>query len=699
MTSIIRTPSADVLDTTAMGDYVRWLAARGHSFSSYDELWQWSIEDLDAFWASIWEHFNVQGSYERVLGSREMPGAQWFPGAQVNYAEHMVGLPEDRDRVAVIAYSQTRERSELTFGELADQVGRARAGLMRLGVGRGDRVVGFLPNIPEALVAFLACASLGAIWASCAPEFGSRSVVDRFAQIEPTVLVTIGGYNYGAKDIDKTADIAAIRAGLPTVRHVVGIGYGRHEVSDAMPWSELVAEPAPLAFDRVPFDHPLYVLFSSGTTGLPKAIVHGHGGILLEHLKTQALHLNTRPGDRVLWFTTTAWAMWNIIISGLLRRAAVVLVDGNPLYPDLLQQWRIAADAAVSLMGTSPAYLMACRKAGIEPAREVDLSALRMLGITGSPLPDEGFDWALEQLGDRVIVNSISGGTDICSGFVAGNPWLPVYRGELSGPCLGVDVTAFDPMGEEVVDEVGELVVRLPMPSMPVSFWNDTDGERYRSSYFDVYPGVWRHGDWVTMSPRRSFVISGRSDATLNRGGVRLGTAEFYAVVEELPEITDSLVVHLEDRQGGARRVAAVRGDGAGRHARRRVARPYPRRAAPSAVPPSRARHDRAGPGDTAHDDRQEAGDADQADPPRQTRGASHQRRRRHRLRRGPRVPPASSRLDRDVNPVVEGRRSTRSSTGHARPRRCRGEGPARPAAGGAGGRRRSARSAPRRRR
>jgi acetoacetyl-CoA synthetase len=546
-----RTPDADVPDGTALSEYVRWLAARGHTFTGYDELWRWSIEDLDAFWTSIWEYFEVHGSHERALGSRDMPGAQWFPGARLNYAEHMLGRPEDRDTVAVIAYSQTRERRELTFGELADQVGRARAGLRRLGVRRGDRVVGFVPNIPEALVAFLACASLGAIWASCAPEFGARSVVDRVAQIEPTVLIAVAGYTYGAKEIDKSAEVAAIRAGLPTLRHVVGVGYGRHEVTDALPWSELLAQPGPVEFDRVPFDHPLYVLFSSGTTGLPKAIVHGHGGILLEHLKTQALHLDTRPGDRVLWFTTTGWAMWNIWISGLLRRATLVVVDGNPLHPDLGQQWRIAAEAGVSLLGTSPAYLMACRAAGIEPARVADLTALRTLGITGSPLPGEGFDWAMAELGDQVQVNSISGGTDICSAFVGGNPWLTAHRGELSGPCLGVDVTAFDPAGNEIVDEVGELVIRRPMPSMPVEFWNDPGGERYRSSYFDVYPGIWRHGDWVTMSPHRSFVISGRSDATLNRGGVRLGTAEFYAVVEELPEITDSLVVHLEDREGG----------------------------------------------------------------------------------------------------------------------------------------------------
>ncbi|MFC4949137.1 acetoacetate--CoA ligase [Pseudonocardia sp. GCM10023141] len=555
MSSVIRTPDADVLDVTGLGGYVRWLAARGRPFASYDELWRWSVEDIEGFWASIWEHFGVQGTFTDVLGSPAMPGAQWFPGAELNYAEHMLGRPEDADRVAVLAYSQTRERLDLTFGELAEQVGRARAGLQRLGVGRGDRVVGFVPNIPEALVTFLACASLGAIWASCAPEFGARSVVDRFAQIEPTVLLTVGGYTYGAKEIDKTVEVAAIRAGLPSLRHVVAVPYGPHEVPDAVAWAQLLAQPGPVAFDRVPFDHPLYVLFSSGTTGLPKAIVHGHGGILLEHLKTHAFQLDTRPGDRVLWFTTTAWTMWNILISGLLLRAAVVLVDGNPLHPDLMAQWRIAADAGVALLGTSPAYLMACRKAGIEPAREVDLSALRMLGITGSPLPDDGFDWAAEQLGTEVLVNSMSGGTDVCSGFVAGNPWLPVYRGELAGPCLGVDVTAFDPAGNEVVDEVGELVIRQPMPSMPVGFWNDPGDERYRSSYFDAYPGVWRHGDWVTMSPHRSFVISGRSDATLNRGGVRLGTAEFYAVVEELPEVSDSLVVHLEDAEGGPGRL------------------------------------------------------------------------------------------------------------------------------------------------
>ena len=516
----------------------------GREFGSYEELWRWSVDDLEGFWAKVWHHFGVRGSYDRVLGSAEMPGAEWFPGAELNYAEHMLGLPGDAGLPAVIAHSQSRETMTLTFGELAGQVARARAGLMRLGVGRGDRVVAYLPNIPETLVAFLACASLGAVWAACAPEFGARSVIDRFAQVEPAVLLAVSGYTYGAKEIDKSADVAAIRAGLPSLRHVIDVPYGRYSADSGVAWSELLAEAAPLAFDRVPFAHPLYVLFSSGTTGLPKAIVHGHGGILLEHLKAHAFHLDTRPGDRILWHTTTAWMMWNILVSGLLRRATVVLTDGNPQYPDLGAQWRLAAGA--TLFGTSPAYLMACRAAGVEPGK---LPELRTLGVTGSPLPAEGFDWATERLG--VPVNSLSGGTDVCSAFVAGNPWVPPRRGELTAPCLGVDVTAFDAAGREIVGELGELVIRKPMPSMPVGFWNDPGHRRYRSAYFDTYPGVWRHGDWVVMSSDRRFVISGRSDATLNRGGVRLGTAEFYAVVEELSGVEDALVVHLEDAEGG----------------------------------------------------------------------------------------------------------------------------------------------------
>lgn len=553
---VMRRPAADVLDTTGIGRYVRWLAAeRDLRFDDYDALWEWSVAEPEDFWESIWDHFAVDGDHERVLGSTEMPGAQWFPGSTVNYARHMLRHAlsgEADDDAALIARSQTRRPVELTFAELVDQVGRARAGLQRLGVEKGDRVVAYLPNIPEALVAFLAAASLGATWASCAPEFGSRSVVDRFAQVAPTVLLTVGGYTHGAKAIDKSKEVAAIRAGLPSVRHVVAVPFGPVEVPDAMSWDELLAEPGPPDFDPVPFDHPLYVLFSSGTTGLPKVIVHSHGGILLEHLKLHALHLDTRPGDRALWFTTTAWAMWNITISAMLVGGSLVLLDGNPLFPDLEEQWRIVAETGASLLGTSPGYLMACRAQGVRPTDLLGGNAgkLRQIGVTGAPLPGEAFDWIAEQFGDDVLTNSISGGTDVCSAFVGGGPWQPVYRGEISGPCLGVDVTAFDAGGKEIVDELGELVVRAPMPSMPVRFWDDPGDERYREAYFDTYPGVWRHGDWVIRTRYRSFVVTGRSDATLNRGGVRLGTAEFYSVVEDLPEIDDSLVVHLEDSTG-----------------------------------------------------------------------------------------------------------------------------------------------------
>ncbi|MGH3388369.1 MAG: AMP-binding protein, partial [Actinomadura sp.] len=367
---VLSSPRPDVRETTEIGRYLRWLEAeRELRFDGYGELWRWSVDDLDGFWSSLWDFFGVRAhaAPAGTLGRREMPGAEWFPGAMLNYAEHAVGLPEDADRVAVVAYSQTRPPFELTFAELRDQVGRARAGLRRLGVGRGDRVVAYLPNIPETVVAFLATASLGAIWASCAPEFGVRSVVDRFGQLEPTVLLTVAGYSYGERVVDRRAELAAIRAGLPSLKHVVEVPYGRYTAPDAMPWAELLGEPGELAFDAVPFDHPLYVLFSSGTTGKPKAIVHGHGGILLEHLKLHGLHLDTRPGDRALWFTTTAWAMWNITISGLLRGATLVLLDGNPLWPDLEAQWRLAAETRASLVGVSPGYIMACRKAGIVP--------------------------------------------------------------------------------------------------------------------------------------------------------------------------------------------------------------------------------------------------------------------------------------------------------------------------------------------
>ncbi|WP_020551684.1 acetoacetate--CoA ligase [Embleya scabrispora] len=552
---LLRAPAADVLDTTELGRFVRHVeAARGEAFADYRELHQWSITRPEHFWTSVRDFFQVRFATpeEAVLPERTMPGARWFPGATLNYAGHALhGAGAADSAPALIAYSQTRDRVDLTWADLRDRVGRARAGLRRLGVGRGDRVAAYLPNIPETVVAFLATASLGAVWASCAPEFGARSVVDRFAQIEPAVLLAVPGYRYSDKDVDRRATVEEIRAALPTLRAVVSVPYGPGALTDAVGWDDLLAEPGSPDTDPVPFDHPLYVLFSSGTTGRPKAIVHGHGGILLEHLKNHALSWDLAPGDRMMWFTTTAWMMWNALVSGLLVGACPVLLDGNPLYPDLDAQWRLAAETGATLMGASPGYLMACRRAGLNPGRDHDLAALRQIGAAGSPLPAEGYRWVQEQFGDRVLLNVGSGGTDVCGGIVQGGPWQPVSAGEIAGPALGVAAAAFDTDGREVVGELGELVITVPMPSMPVGFWGDTDGSRYRAAYFDTYPGVWRHGDWARFTETGSCVIAGRSDATLNRGGVRLGTAEFYRVVEEIPEVTDSLVVHLEDAAGG----------------------------------------------------------------------------------------------------------------------------------------------------
>ncbi len=550
-------PPADARATSQLGRFLRWLEReRGVVLRDYDALFSWSVDDLEGFWAAIWDFFEVRAHtpYERVLSERVMPGARWFEGARLNYAEHAVGTDADTDRVAVLGRSQTRDPVELTFGELRDRVARARAGLERLGVGPGDRVVAYVPNIPETLVAFLATASLGAIWATCAPEFGARAVIDRFGLVEPAVLLAVAGYGYGARHVDRRAEVAAIRAELPTLRHVVHVPYARgadDALPDAANWDDLLAEPAELRFDPLPFDHPLCVLFSSGTTGLPKPIVHRHGGITVEALKNHGLSWDLQPGDRLLWFTTTAWMMWNALVSALLLRASIVMIDGNPAYPDLGFQWRLAEETRPTFMGASPALLMGCRKAGVD-LTALDLTSIRQLGAAGSPLPAEGYAWVYEQLGPRVLLNCGSGGTDVCSGIVQGSPLQPVYAGEIAGRCLAVDTAAFDADGNEVVGELGELVIRSPMPSMPVGFWSDPGDRRYHASYFEDYPGVWRHGDWIVFTERGSCVITGRSDATLNRGGVRMGTGEFYEVVEELDEVLDSLVVHLEDREGGA---------------------------------------------------------------------------------------------------------------------------------------------------
>lgn len=553
---ILWPPRPDVRTASRVGQYLGWLKTeRGLTFDDHDALWQWSVDDQSGFWQSIWDYFEVRSEtqHDSVLTDVTMPGADWFPGARLNYARHLIEQARKHpDEVAVLSRSQTREPFELTFGELEEQVARAREGLKRLGVGKGDRVAGYLPNAPEALVAFVATASLGAIWSSCAPEFGAPAVIDRFSQTEPKVLFVIGGYTFGDKPIDCRDRVADIRAALPTVEHMVSVPYGPYDCDGDSTWDELLAEHAPLEFEAVEFSHPLFILFSSGTTGLPKAIVHGHGGILIEHLKSHSLSWDLGPGDRMLWFSTTAWMIWNATVSALLLGASIVMVDGNPMYPDLDNQWGMAAETKATFMGLSPAFIMACRKEGLNPTSDHDLSSLRNLAAAGSPLTAEGFLWLHDQFGDQAPLNVGSGGTDVCTGIVQGNPMIPVYVGEMSGRCLGVASDSFDPDGKSLVGELGELVITKPMPSMPVAFWGDTDGSRYLNTYFDQYPGIFRFGDWIRFSEHGSCVITGRSDATLNRGGVRLGTAELYRIVEEDPRVSDSLVVHLEDKDGGA---------------------------------------------------------------------------------------------------------------------------------------------------
>ncbi len=551
---ILWTPTPDAVERSWLVHYQRWLEPRlGRAFGSYAELWRWSVDDVDAFWRSIWDFFDVQadGSPERVLGRREMPGAEWFPDVALNYAEH-VFRERDASAVAIRHAGEGREPAELTWGELRELTARIAAGLRAQRVERGDRVVAYLPNIPEAIAAMLACASIGAVWSSCSPDFGARSVVDRFAQIEPTVLLAVDGYRYNGRAFDRREVVAGLMAQMPTLRATVLLPYldPTATLEGTLAWGDFLAaggEAPTLTFDRVPFDHPLWVLYSSGTTGLPKAIVQGQGGILLEQLKKQHLHLDAHAGDRVFWFTTTGWMMWNFLLGVLLTPASVVLYDGSPGFPDMDVLWRLAADAGVTIFGTSASYIAQCMKDGVEPAGGGrDLSKLHAVGSTGSPLAPEGFQWVADHLGSDTWLFSTSGGTDVCTAFVGGVPTLPVYRGELQGPSLGCKVESWDPDGRPLTGAVGELVITEPMPSMPVELWGDPTGERYRDSYFDMFPGVWRHGDWIELTERGTAIISGRSDATINRGGIRMGTAEIYRAVLALPEILDALVVDVD---------------------------------------------------------------------------------------------------------------------------------------------------------
>jgi acetoacetyl-CoA synthetase len=548
------TPSAELIERSRLTEFMAWLKAeRGLEFGGYDELWQWSVDDLDAFWGAIWDFFGVQADGDRatVLASREMPGARWFPDVSLNYAEHAFAGKDDGE-TAILHSSELRDLGELSWGELRAQVAACAAALRDLGVERGDRVVAYMPNIPEAIVAFLATASIGAVWSSCSPDFGPASVIDRFAQIEPKVLFAVDGYRYGGKDFDRRETIAALREAMPSLRATVVLPYldsdpDLSSLADATTWPELLArgEGAELSFERVHFDHPLWVLYSSGTTGLPKAIVQGQGGILLEHLKKLHLHVDAHPGDRLFWFTTTGWMMWNFLVSGLLTKAAIVLYDGSPGHPDMSVLWDLAERAGVTMFGTSASYIAACMKDGVEPGAGRELSRLGAVGSTGSPLSPEGFDWIYEHVGADTWLFSTSGGTDLCTAFVGGVALLPVYRGELQARALGAAVEAWDEDGNAVVDAVGELVVTAPMPSMPVCFWGDEDGSRYAEAYFERYPGVWRHGDWIEITSRGTAVIYGRSDSTINRSGIRMGTSEIYRAVLSIDAIVDALVVDI----------------------------------------------------------------------------------------------------------------------------------------------------------
>jgi acetoacetyl-CoA synthetase len=560
-------PTEVLKQGSALAGYMGWLRSeRDVAVETYDELWKWSVDELEDFWASIWDYFDVQAAepYDSVLGSRAMPGTDWFPGARLSYAEHVF---RDRDdvEVAIRHASELRQLSELTWGELRTLTARIAGGLRELGVGPGDRVVAYLPNIPEAMAAFFACASIGAVWSSCSPDFGVSSVVDRFAQIEPKVLFTVDGYRYNGRDFDRMDTAAALEREIPSLEHTVLLPYldsaaDAGKLDKGVAFADLLArgDAVPLEFEQLPFDHPLWVLYSSGTTGLPKAIVHSQGGILLEHLKKLNLHLDARPGDRVFWFSTTGWMMWNFLAGVLLTPASIVLYDGSPGHPDLGVLWDLAAEAEVTCFGTSAAYIASCMKEGVEPGAGRDLSALRSVGSTGSPLSPEGFQWVYDHVGEDTWLFSTSGGTDVCTAFVGGCVLLPVHLGELQARSLGADLHAFDEEGNAVVGEVGELVITQPMPSMPIYFWNDPDGERLHDSYYSTYPGVWRHGDWIEITDRGTAIIYGRSDSTINRGGIRMGTSEIYRAVLEVDQIVDALVVDVPASQSAAARAAGV---------------------------------------------------------------------------------------------------------------------------------------------
>ncbi|MEH0420791.1 acetoacetate--CoA ligase [Streptomyces sp. B21-083] len=549
-------PPADATEGSAMRRFAAFVADR-HAVraDTYEELWSWSVDHLDDFWAAVWDFCGVRSSqpYTAVLADRRMPGAVWFPGARLNYAEQVFRRYAD-DRPALVVIGEGDEAQDISWAELRRQVGALAQQFRDWGVRPGDRVAAYLPNIPHTIVGLLASASVGAVWATCAPDYGVQGAVDRFAQIEPTVLLVADGYRYGGRQVDRTADASAIAEALPTARHVITVPYlglDGPSVEGAVSWEVATGVDAEPVFDQVPFDHPLWILYSSGTTGVPKGIVQGHGGIVLEHLKAIALHWDVKPGDRVFQFTSTAWMMWNVLASSLLAGAVAIVYDGSPTWPSKGALFEVAARTRATHFATGAGYLTACHKAGVEPGADHDLSALRYLMTGGSPLPQAEWRWIYEQVKDDVWLDNTSGGTDVCSGYFGGTLLKPVYLGESQCRMLGTRVEAWNDEGKPVTDEVGELVVTAPMPSMPLYFWNDPDGSRYRGAYFGAFPGVWRHGDWITVTSRGTAVVHGRSDSTINRHGVRMGSADIHAAVERFPEVADCMVIGAELPDGG----------------------------------------------------------------------------------------------------------------------------------------------------
>jgi acetoacetyl-CoA synthetase len=533
-------PTERDISDARVTDFARFVQQRtGAPTTDYQSLWQWSVDDPAAFWGALWEYFELGSPPDRVLDNADMPGARWFPGVRINYVDQIVRNART-DRPAILHVSEDGQISELSWHKLLRRTAAFAQTLQSHGVTAGHRVVGYLPNIPEAIIAFLATASIGAIWSACGQDYSAKAALDRLGQLEPVVLVTADGYRYGGKSHDKRDDVATLQAGLPTLKATVLT-------------SELTAEADTdgLATVSVDFDHPLWILFSSGTTGLPKGIMHGHGGVVLEHLKALALQSDIGVNDTFFWYTSPSWMMWNFQVAGLLVGATIVCYDGSPSYPTPDALWDTAARVSATVLGTSPGYVLGCMKAGAVPRAEHDLSALRTVGITGSSLPPSSSLWLRDNVGEHVQVASISGGTDVVSAFIGGVRTVPVWPGELSAPYLGVAMDAWDESGNPVRGEVGELVITKPMPSMPVAFWNDADGSRYRSAYFEMFPGVWRHGDWITITARGSIIVHGRSDSTLNRHGIRMGSADIYQAVERLPEVAEALVIGAEQPDGG----------------------------------------------------------------------------------------------------------------------------------------------------